>query len=146
MVTEELKQLREAWSTFCRWTVSLSVFFITTSLTVLAFYTDMFKLTYRINLIPKMSIIATVLFSLINIFLTWGLMGTNVFKILKPLADRQNLDDKARNGFENAVKAATPLQKSMRIFFILAFISYVVFVLSVILIKKPVIRNIRISR
>ena len=140
---ETINLLRTEWSSFFKWTVSISIFLITASLTTTAFQIEVFKKT--LTTFNWASISITVGILLINVVSTWGILALNVFEILKFMADlpvlllfyhekKGNADIEEKvNRYETAVKFSKPIQRISLYSFMAGFIAFIVFLFSLIL-------------
>jgi len=129
MSNDELKQLREEWSNFFRWTVSISIFLITASLTVLTFQED-------ISGFNRVTVYTTVEILMANIFLSWLLLKLNIL-VLKTMAEYKirgrhfrSRDDQIE--FNKKTNRAKPMEKWTTLTFILGMVSFIIFLISYI--------------
>jgi hypothetical protein len=125
-----VEQLRNAWSSLLKWTASIAIFFITASLAFLVFQVD--ELQYDLGFLNVLFLTFTLLLSLITIFITWGLLSLNVFRILKTLANTPHISEDDLKKYRKAVDISKPLEWFMHICFVLDIISFTAFLLSFI--------------
>ncbi len=133
---DELKQLRNYWTDFFKWTVSISIFLITISLTVLTFQKD-------IDPYNRVSVYITMGFLMPNIILSWFLLKLNVSVLKTKLElqekwpsmvgpEKQAEREKDYNEFDKKKKRAKPLENWITLTFILGFVSFIFYLVTYI--------------
>lgn len=129
MDSETTRQLRNELLTFTRWTVGLSTFILTVSVSILAF-TEI-----PLTCLTKYAISAITIFSFTNIFISWLYIRKYIFVIMKAidLDSRgkpvpQDLDGK----FNQFVNNASYWDIAIFLSFILCVANLIVFLMSVI--------------
>jgi len=121
--------LRNEWGSFFKWTVGLSIFMITASLTVLTFKNSF-------SLFNVIAAIVTTVTLFGNIFLTLFFLGRTLFRIYVSLFNQSQgriIQGRVEEQFKRLVNNAKCYERLIMISFTLGFIAFITFLMGFIL-------------
>ncbi len=134
---DDLKQLREFWKDFVKWTVGISIFLITASLTILSFQ------KCAVDIYNRVTVYSTTGFLILSIILSWLLLKLNI-SVLKTKMEfqekwstmvspeKQVVRDKEEKEYNKKLNWAKPLEKWITVTFILGVVSFIAYLITYI--------------